>query len=425
MTTQRPGGHPHGPAENPGHAGHAGHAQTWLAGAGRPAAVPGAPVNVPLELSTTYVAGGALEYARYGNPAWTAFEEVVGGLEGGRALVLSSGMAAVAATLSLVPVGGRVVAPDRGYNGTCALLRALERDGRLSVDWVDVDDTPAMIRALPGAAMVWIESPVNPTLEVPDVAALVAAAQEVRRDGAGPLVVTDNTFATPLLRTPLQDGADIVVHSASKYLAGHSDVVLGVVITGEDRLAERLVEYRMLHGAIAGPAETWLALRGLRTLHLRVERSCANAADLADRLADHPVVGRVRYPGFGAILATYPPPTLGPFEGSLLLMTDYLSAVSGDREAVHVVLQKLQERTGIAATVTGARNRNRDQTELIEAVQRAGSLADHLAEVNAELEERVSTRTRELEQALREQHELVARLDDLVQRDLLIRTDAR
>ncbi|MBK7721547.1 MAG: PLP-dependent transferase [Austwickia sp.] len=303
MTTQRPGGHPHGPAENPGHAGHAGHAQTWLAGAGRPAAVPGAPVNVPLELSTTYVAGGALEYARYGNPAWTAFEEVVGGLEGGRALVLSSGMAAVAATLSLVPVGGRVVAPDRGYNGTCALLRALERDGRLSVDWVDVDDTPAMIRALPGAAMVWIESPVNPTLEVPDVAALVAAAQEVRRDGAGPLVVTDNTFATPLLRTPLQDGADIVVHSASKYLAGHSDVVLGVVITGEDRLAERLVEYRMLHGAIAGPAETWLALRGLRTLHLRVERSCANAADLADRLADHPVVGRVRYPGFGAILA--------------------------------------------------------------------------------------------------------------------------
>lgn len=218
-------------------------------------------------------------------------------------MVFASGMAAVAAALSLVPSGGSVVAPDRGYNGTCSLLRALERDGRLSVRWVDIEDTVAVSRALPGAAMLWTESPVNPTLEVPDVAALVCAARAVRGRGPGPLVVADNTFATPLLRTPLDDGADVVLHSATKYLAGHSDVLLGALVARDETLLARLTEHRTLHGAIPGPAETWLALRGLRTLHLRVERSAQNAAELARRLTGHPGVTRVRYPGFGAIVA--------------------------------------------------------------------------------------------------------------------------
>ncbi len=276
---------------------------TLLVGGGRPPRAPGAPVNVPIELNSTYVVGGDLGYGRFGNPAWDAFEEVLGRLEGGRALVFASGMAAVAAALSLVPSGGSVVAPDRGYNGTCSLLRALERDGRLSVRWVDIEDTVAVSRALPGAAMLWTESPVNPTLEVPDLAALVCAARAVRGRGPGPLVVADNTFATPLLRTPLDDGADVVLHSATKYLAGHSDVLLGALVARDETLLARLTEHRTLHGAIPGPAETWLALRGLRTLHLRVERSAQNAAELARRLTGHPGVTRVRYPGFGAIVA--------------------------------------------------------------------------------------------------------------------------
>ncbi len=219
---------------------------TLLVGGGRPPRAPGAPVNVPIELNSTYVVGGDLGYGRFGNPAWDAFEEVLGRLEGGRALVFASGMAAVAAALSLVPSGGSVVAPDRGYNGTCSLLR-----GR----------------------------------------------------GPGPLVVADNTFATPLLRTPLDDGADVVLHSATKYLAGHSDVLLGALVARDETLLARLTEHRTLHGAIPGPAETWLALRGLRTLHLRIERSAQNAAELARRLTGHPGVTRVRYPGFGAIVA--------------------------------------------------------------------------------------------------------------------------
>lgn len=276
---------------------------TLLVGGGRPARVPGAPVNVPVDLNSTYVVGGPNEYGRHGNATWDAFEDVLGRLEGGRALVFGSGMAAVAAALSLVPVGGRVVAPDRGYNGTCSVLARLARDGRLVVDWVDIEDTAAVSRALPGAALLWTESPVNPTLEVPDVPALVTAARAARGTGTGPLVVADNTFATPLLRTPLDDGADVVVHSATKYLAGHSDVLLGVAVARDEALLHRLEEHRALHGAIAGPAETWLALRGLRTLHLRHERSCANAAELARRLDGHPDVTRVRYPGFGAIVA--------------------------------------------------------------------------------------------------------------------------
>lgn len=276
---------------------------TRLVGAGRPPRAPGAPVNVPIELNSTYVVGGELEYGRHGNPVWDAFEDVVGRLEGGRALVFGSGMAAVAAALSLVPEGGRVVAPDRGYNGTCSVLAALDRSGRVDVDWVDIEDTLAVSRALPGAAMLWTESPVNPTLEVPDLAALVTAARAARGNGPGPLVVADNTFATPLLRTPLEEGVDVVVHSATKYLAGHSDVLLGVAVARDETVLERLTEHRTLHGAVAGPAETWLALRGLRTLHLRLERSCANAAELVRRLAGHPAVTRVRYPGFGGMVA--------------------------------------------------------------------------------------------------------------------------
>ncbi len=285
-----------GPAERPRTA-------TLLVGGGRPARGPGAPVNVPVDLNSTYVVGGPLEYGRHGNATWDAFEDVVGRLEGGRAFVFGSGMAAVAAALSLVPVGGRVVAPDRGYNGTCSVLARRARDGRLAVDWMDIEDTAAVSRKLPGAAMLWTESPVNPTLEVPDVPALVTAARAARGAGPGPLVFADTTFARPLLRTPLDDGVDVVVHSATKYLAGHSDVLLGVAVARDEALLDRLEEHRTLHGAIAGPAETWLALRGLRTLHLRQERACANAAELARRLDGHPTVTRVRYPGFGAIVA--------------------------------------------------------------------------------------------------------------------------
>jgi len=163
---------------------------------------------------------------------------------------------------------------------------------------VEIADTASVVAALDGADVLWLESPTNPTLEVADLPALVTAARE-----RGVLTVCDNTFATPLLQQPLDLGADVVVHSATKYLSGHSDVLLGIAVTRRQDLYDALLRRRVVHGGIAGPMEAWLALRGLRTLHVRFERQCANAAELARRAADHPGVERVRYPGFGAMIS--------------------------------------------------------------------------------------------------------------------------
>ena len=269
---------------------------------GRQDRMPGAGVNAPLEFSSTYVADGPVNYARGGNPTWSAFEEALGGLEGGDALVFASGMAAVSAALSLADHGAVVVAPRSAYNGTVATLLEAERTGRFEMRWVDPSDTASVTAALDGAHLVWLESPSNPLLEVANLPALAGAARE-----HGVISVCDNTFATPLVQQPLSLGVDLVVHSVTKYLSGHSDLILGATVTADTErgraMAERLRTHRLLAGAIAGPMETWLALRGLRTLHVRIERATANARELASRLAEHPAVTRVRYPGFGAIVS--------------------------------------------------------------------------------------------------------------------------
>ena len=266
--------------------------------AGRPRRIPGAPVNPPVELSATYAAPHAgTGYGRNGNATWTALEEAVGALEHGDALVFASGMAAIAAAMAFVPAGGTVVAPRTAYNITTALLADYADEGHTVRD-VDIADADAAVAALEGADLLWLESPTNPMLEVADLPALVAAARA--RDV---LTVCDNTFATPLLQRPLDLGADVVVHSATKYLSGHSDVLLGVTVTRREDLYTALQRRRLVHGGIAGPMEAWLALRGLRTLHVRFERQCANAAEIARRATEHPAVERVRYPGFGAMVS--------------------------------------------------------------------------------------------------------------------------
>jgi cystathionine gamma-synthase len=266
--------------------------------AGRPERVPDAPLNTPITMAATYVAGGDVEYGRYGNPTWTALEDALGALEGGRCLTFASGLAAVATVLDLVGKEGRVVVPKHAYTGTIMQLADLESRGRLTAEMVDVTDTEAVVKACDGAALVWLESPTNPALEVADIPTITAAAHE-----AGAYVVVDNTFATPLLQRPLEDDVDLVVHSATKYLAGHSDVQMGAIVTRDDELWTVLKGRRDLVGAIPGPFEAWLTLRGLRTLHLRVERAQANAQELVRRLGEHPALSEVRYPGFGAIVS--------------------------------------------------------------------------------------------------------------------------
>jgi cystathionine gamma-synthase len=266
--------------------------ETVAVTAGRGGEVPGAPLNVPVHLASMYREGGPVNYAREGNPTWSAFEEAVGSLEGGQALCFASGMGAVSAILEQLPVGAVVVAANGSYTGTRAYLSDADSRGRLEVRLVDVADTQTTLAACVDAALLWVESPTNPLMAVADLRALAAGAR-----ASGALLVVDNTFATPLLQQPLALGADMVVHSASKYIAGHSDVVMGVLATRDAELLQRLTVRRTLLGAAPGPLETFLALRGLRTLPLRVERGQHNAGELARRLTAHPAVERVRYPG--------------------------------------------------------------------------------------------------------------------------------
>ena len=258
---------------------------------GRPPHDADNPLNEPLTMASTYVAGGDVEYGRYGNPTWSAFEQALGDLEGGRCLAFSSGLAAVATILDLVGQGAKVVAPRHAYNGSIMQMADLEARGRITVQLVDITDTEAVVKACDDAALVWLESPTNPALEVADIPPIVAAAHD-----AGAYVVVDNTFATPLLQQPLSLDADLVVHSATKFIAGHSDVLLGAVVTADDQLFDVLKKRRDMIGATPGTFETWLALRGLRTLHVRLERAQANAQELVRRLRRAPGRGRGALP---------------------------------------------------------------------------------------------------------------------------------
>jgi cystathionine gamma-synthase len=201
-------------------------------------------------------------------------------------------MAAVAAVLDLLPAGARIVAPADCYFGVGELLADGQQQGRWAVDRVDLTDTATVQAAVIGAHLLWLETPSNPLLDIAELPALCAAGRH-----AGAIVGVDNTFATPLLQQPLALGADVVVHSATKFIGGHSDLLSGITIARELALAERLRHRRGLSGATPGALEAFLALRGLRTLALRLDRGQANAAELARRLDQHPAVSRVRYPG--------------------------------------------------------------------------------------------------------------------------------
>jgi cystathionine gamma-synthase len=271
---------------------------TIAVAAGRPPRRADGPMNPPIVMASTYHAGGDVGYGRYGNPTWEMFETAIGALEGGVATSYASGMAAVAAVLDLVPDGGTVVTSPDAYYGTLAMLEKLQSRARLTVRQVDLTDNAAAAAALSGADLLWAESPTNPLLRIVDLPALLAAAQ-----AAGVPSVVDNTFNTPIVARPLEMGATVVVHSATKYLSGHSDLLLGVAVARDAAVVEQLVSYRSLQGAVPGTIEAWLALRGMRTLHLRMERALTSAAVLADRLSRHPRVAHVHYPGSGAMVS--------------------------------------------------------------------------------------------------------------------------
>jgi cystathionine gamma-lyase len=258
-------------------------------------------VMTPIYATSTYAQSSpgvhqGFEYSRSHNPTRFAWERCVAALEGGsQGFAFASGLAAESTVLELLDAGAHVIAMDDVYGGTFRLFeRVRRRSAGLDTSWVDLTDLAAFEAAIgPQTRMVWIETPTNPLLKLVDIAAVSAIA---RRHGL--LVVVDNTFCSPILQRPLELGAHIVLHSATKYLNGHSDMVGGVAVVGEDPdLAQRLGFLQNAVGAVQGPFDSFLGLRGLKTLHLRMAAHCANALELARWLQTHPAIDQVIYPG--------------------------------------------------------------------------------------------------------------------------------
>ena len=277
--------------------------------------------------------GGQRAYTRDdGTPGWEALEEIVGGLEGGSSLLFASGMAAVAAVFEQLPTGSVVALPDDCYQGVTGLAHAGERRGRWTVERLATTDTAGWIKMCGVADLIWLESPSNPLLSVADVDVICAAPRK-----RGAILGVDNTFATPLNQRPLALGADVAVQSATKFIGGHSGLLGGVVSARDANLLAGLREARELAGATPGTLETFLAVRGVRTLAIRLERAQSNAMVLAERLSCHPNVSVTRYPG----LASHP-----THEAARRQLKGFGTVISfdvrGDAAAADAVCDRLQ-----------------------------------------------------------------------------------
>jgi cystathionine gamma-lyase len=278
---------------------HAGFATTAIHAGTKPDPISGAVVT-PISLATTFVQRSpgehtGFEYSRTGNPTRAAFEECIAALEHAKyGLAFASGSATTATIINMLQSGDHVISIDDVYGGTNRYFNRVARPA-MNIDFtmVDMSDLSALEAAFkPNTKLVWIETPTNPTLKIADIRAI---AQKAKAHGCK--IVVDNTFASPYLQTPLDLGADIVVHSVTKYLGGHSDVVMGVLATNDEQLYTKLKFLQNSIGAVPAPFDCYLALRGVKTLHLRMREHCANAQRVAEYLEGHALVERVLYPG--------------------------------------------------------------------------------------------------------------------------------
>ena len=262
-------------------------------------------VMVPIYATSTYAQASpgehqGFEYSRSHNPTRFAYERCVAELESGtHGYAFASGLAATSTVLELLDSGAHVICMDDVYGGTYRLFeRVRKRSAALQFSFVDLNDEAALAAALqPNTKMIWCETPTNPLLKLVDIARLAAFAKK-----HGLLLAVDNTFSSPILQRPLELGADIVMHSATKYLNGHSDIVGGMIVVKDPALAEQMTFLQNAVGGVQGPFDSFLALRGLKTLHLRMKAHCHNAQFIAEKLEVHPLVAKVAYPG----LASHP-----------------------------------------------------------------------------------------------------------------------
>jgi cystathionine beta-lyase/cystathionine gamma-synthase len=370
-------------------------------------------VTVPIYQTSTYAQDGVggfkvhgyagYDYARSANPTRTALEECLASLEGGtQGIAFSSGLGAESAITYLLKSGDHVIAHNDLYGGTSRLFNRLIAAHGITFEYVDATVPEAVARALrPETKLVWIETPTNPLLRVLDIAAIAAVTR-----AHGARLVVDNTFASPYLQRPLALGADIVVHSATKYLGGHSDVVLGAIVVRDAALARELLFIQNAAGAVPGPFDAWLVLRGVKTLPVRMRQHCANAMAVARFLAQHESVAQVIYPG----LESHPDHALAAqqmegFGGMISI------EVKGGKEAAYEMLRRTRLFT-LAESLGGVESLIEHPASMthasIPAERRAAiGIGDGLVRLSVGIEEEADL-VADLDQALRIAKPLVA-----------------
>src|ERR1700753_55916 len=259
-------------------------------------------IAVPIYQTSTFVQDApgvnkGYDYARTGNPTRSVLENLVAELEGGStAAAFASGLAAIDAVVKLLQTGDEVIAVDDIYGGAFRLFEQVYKKFGITVHYVDTSDAAAGFQALtPKTKLIWVETPTNPTLKITDIRAIAKVAK-----AHGCLLCVDNTFASPALQQPLTLGAGLVVHSGTKYLGGHSDLIAGLVVTKDKELGDRIKFFQNATGAILAPFDSWLLIRGIETLHLRIRQHCASAQAIAEFLEGHPSVDKVYYPGLSS-----------------------------------------------------------------------------------------------------------------------------
>jgi cystathionine beta-lyase len=261
-------------------------------------------ISVPIYQTSTFVQDApgvnkGYDYARSGNPTRATLESIIAKLEGGETgLAFSSGLAAIDAVAKLLQTGDEIVAVDDIYGGAYRLFTQVYQQFGIKITFVDTSDPEKVFNAItPKTKLIWLETPTNPTLKISDIEAIAKIAK-----ASNCLLCVDNTFASPALQKPLLLGADIVVHSATKYLGGHSDLIAGIVVAKDKTLGDKLKFLQNACGNVLGPFDSWLVIRGIETLHLRIRQHCASAQEVAEFLEQHPAVDKVYYPG----LKTHP-----------------------------------------------------------------------------------------------------------------------
>lgn len=365
-------------------------------------------ISVPIYQTSTFVqeapgVNKGYDYARSGNPTRAVLEQALAELEGGAVgAAFASGLAAIDAVVKLLKSGDEILAVDDIYGGAFRLFTHIYAKFGISVRYVDTTDAVNVLNAIgPDTRLIWLESPTNPTLKISDIEAIAQIAQ-----AHGLLLCVDNTFASPVLQKPIALGADIVVHSATKYLGGHSDLIAGIVVTKSKELGEQIRFIQNASGAILSPHDSWLVIRGLETLPLRVERHSRSALQVAEWLAAHPAVEQVFYPG----LASHKNHTIAArqqraFGGVVSFSLKEDTQAAADRLVTSTRLFKLAESLGGAKSLLCHPALMTHKSIPVEQRRRAG-IADSLVRLSVGLEE-VEDLIADLDQALAQVGEAV------------------